>query len=215
MSKPNWPYLPSHRSLIPAALLLILLPAWSQDLPDGKGKELVAAQCNSCHTLASRVGAGYTPEGWATVMRMMVNQGVNIPADQLPTFTEYLSKSFPEKGKPAAVVVEGPMKVSVQAWTVPTPGSRPHDPLAARRRVALVHRPDGQRARQAGSEDRPVQGISRSRRRTPGRMDSRRTRTATSGTRGTPAGWSAGSIRKRARSPNIRCPIRKPRIRTR
>ena len=58
MSKPHWPYLPSHRSLIPAALSLILLPAWSQDLPDGKGKELVAAQCNSCHTLASRVGAG-------------------------------------------------------------------------------------------------------------------------------------------------------------
>ena len=27
------------------------------------------------------------------------------------------------------------------------------------RRVALVHRPDGQRARQAGPEDRPVQGI--------------------------------------------------------
>ena len=132
MSKPHWPSLPSHRSLIPAALLVILPPAGSQDLPDGKGKELVAAQCNSCHTLASRVGAGYTPEGWATVMRMMVNQGVNIPADQLPIFTEYLSKSFPEKGKPAAVVVEGPMKVSVQAWTVPTPGSRPHDPLAAR-----------------------------------------------------------------------------------
>ena len=52
------------------------LPAWSQGLPDGKGKELAAANCNSCHTLLSRVGAGYTPEGWRTVMRMMANHGV-------------------------------------------------------------------------------------------------------------------------------------------
>src|SRR5437763_1070647 len=132
MSKSRLPYLPSHRSLIPAPLSLILLPAWGQDLPEGKGKEIVATQCNSCHTLASRVGAGYTPEGWATVLRMMINQGVNIPADQLPTLTEYLSKNFPEKGKPAAVVIHGPAKVSIKEWKVPTPGSRPHDPLAAR-----------------------------------------------------------------------------------
>src|SRR5437899_2460878 len=107
MPNPHWPHLPLHRFVIPATLSLILLPAWSQDLPDGKGKELVAEQCNSCHTLASRVGAGYTPEGWATVLRMMINQGVNIPADQLPTLTEYLSKNFPEKGKPAGVVIDG------------------------------------------------------------------------------------------------------------
>ena len=43
------------------ALLLMGLPAWSQGLPDGKGKELAEANCNSCHTLLSRVGAGYTP----------------------------------------------------------------------------------------------------------------------------------------------------------
>jgi virginiamycin B lyase len=120
------------RYLIPAALSCALIPAWSQDLPEGKGKEIVTARCNSCHTLASRVGAGYTPEGWATVLRMMMNQGVAIPADQLPTLAEYLSKNFPEKGKPAGVVVEGSTKVSMQTWTVPTPGSRPHDPLAAR-----------------------------------------------------------------------------------
>jgi virginiamycin B lyase len=132
MSKSRLPSLPSHRSLIPAALSLILLPAWSQDLPDGKGKEFVAAQCNTCHPLAARIGAGYTPEGWATVLRMMVNQGAYIPADQLPMLTEYLSKSFPEKGKPAGVVIDGPMKVSIKEWKVPTPGSRPHDPLAAR-----------------------------------------------------------------------------------
>jgi len=67
--------------ILTAALLCSTLPAWSQGLPDGKGKELAAANCESCHTLLSRVGAGYTLEGWRTVMRMMANHGVTMPAD--------------------------------------------------------------------------------------------------------------------------------------
>jgi len=104
----------------------------AQELPEGKGKELVAAHCNSCHPFQARVGAGYTPKGWATVLRMMSNFGVSLPADQVTTITEYLTTNFPEKGKPAGVVIPGPVKVSFAEWSVPTPGSRPHDPLAAR-----------------------------------------------------------------------------------
>jgi virginiamycin B lyase len=115
-----------------AALLCSGLPALSQELPDGPGKQLAAANCNSCHTLLSRVGAGYTPEGWRTVLRMMANQGANVPADQVEPLREYLTKSFPEKGKPAGAVIPGPADVSFKEWQAPTPGSRPHDPLAAR-----------------------------------------------------------------------------------
>jgi len=124
----------SNRScvVLTVALLCGGLPAWSQELPDGKGKELAAANCNSCHTLLSRVGAGYTPTGWRTVMRMMANHGVAVPADQVAPLTEYLAKSFPEKGKPAGSVIPGPARISIKTWQVPTPGSRPHDPLAAR-----------------------------------------------------------------------------------
>src|SRR5262249_40353273 len=91
----------SNRSclVLTAALLCGGLPAWSQELPDGKGKELAAANCNSCHTLLSRVGAGYTPTGWRTVMRMMANHGVAVPADQVAPLTEYPAKSFPGKGQ--------------------------------------------------------------------------------------------------------------------
>src|SRR5881396_2530327 len=125
----------SKESLLPlmaAALLCSALPAWSQELPEGQGKEMVAALCNSCHPFYARLGGGYTAEGWRTVMRMMANHGVNVPADQVATMTEYLTKNFPEKGKPAAVAVPGAAKVSMKAWPAPTPGSRPHDPLAAR-----------------------------------------------------------------------------------
>jgi len=103
-----------------------------QQLPDGPGKELAEANCNSCHTLLSRVGSGYTENGWKTVLRMMVNQGAELPADQIEPLREYLTRSFPEKGKPDGVVISGPAEVSFQNWQVPTPGSRPHDPLATK-----------------------------------------------------------------------------------
>jgi virginiamycin B lyase len=117
--------------VLTAALLCIGFPAWSQELPDGPGKELAAANCNACHSLLGRIGAGYTPEGWHTVMRMMVNQGAVLQPDQIAPLEAYLIKSFPEKPKPAGVVIPGPTEVSFKAWQAPTPGSRPHDPLAA------------------------------------------------------------------------------------
>jgi virginiamycin B lyase len=114
-----------------SAFLALTVPAVSQELPQGKGKEVVAATCNACHPLMARVGSGYTVEGWKTVLRMMTNQGANIPADQTDAITQYLIKTFPETGKPAGVTVQGPVKVAFKSWQAPTPGSRPHDPLAA------------------------------------------------------------------------------------
>jgi virginiamycin B lyase len=114
-----------------ASALSIALPAWSQDAAD-PGKAIVDATCNSCHPLSARIGSGYTPEEWDTVLRMMTNQGAPIRAEQLPAIKSYLVKTYPVKGRPDAVIVPGPVKVSMKAWQVATPGSRPHDPLAAR-----------------------------------------------------------------------------------
>jgi virginiamycin B lyase len=122
----------SRLSLMAALLLCSTLPASGQELPEGKGKDVVAASCNSCHPFHARLGSGYTAKGWVTVMQMMANLGVNVPPDQVATVTEYLTKNFPEKTKPAGVVIPGPVKVSIQEWQVPKPGSRPHDPLATR-----------------------------------------------------------------------------------
>src|SRR5262245_44793207 len=102
----------SRISSIVIALLLITVPAPAQELPAGEGRDLGLAHCNSCHP-ATRVGAGYTPEGWRTVMQMMLNHGVVIPQEHLATMTAYLSKTFPEKGKPAGAVVPGPVTVSI------------------------------------------------------------------------------------------------------
>lgn len=111
--------------------LLGALPAFGQQftLPEGPGKQIVENACAGCHP-ASRLGAGYSPDGWRSVVHMMQNMEAPVPPEQWPMITEYLIKSFPEKPKPAAAIIEGPVQASLKEWPVPTPGSRPHDPWA-------------------------------------------------------------------------------------
>jgi virginiamycin B lyase len=118
-----------------AVTLLCISPAVAQqdraDFPDGPGKSQVLAICGGCHELG-RLKAGYTPEGWQTVVRMMRNFGAPVPPDQAATIADYLTKSFPEKPRPAAALIPGPVEIGIKEWPVAMPGSRPHDPLAAR-----------------------------------------------------------------------------------
>jgi virginiamycin B lyase len=117
-----------------AAALCAITPAMAQqagpNFPDGPGKSEVLGICGGCHDL-NRLTAGYTPEGWQTVIRMMQNFGAPIPPDQAAIITDYVIKSFPEKPRPAAVLISGPVAATIKEWPVATPGSRPHDPLAA------------------------------------------------------------------------------------
>ncbi len=122
-------------ALIAATLFCTTAPAYAQqaqaDFPDGPGKQTFVNLCGGCHDI-NRVRLGYTPEGWRTVMRMMLNFDVPVPKDEVDTVTQYLIKNFPERPRPAAVVVPGPVEAAIKLWQVPTPGSRPHDPLATR-----------------------------------------------------------------------------------
>jgi len=116
--------------MLTATLLCVASAVKAQDFPDGPGKATFVALCGGCHDI-NRARGGYTPEGWHTVMRMMLNFDVPVPKDQVEVLTDYLIKSFPERERPAAKVIEGPAQAEIRLWPVPTPGSRPHDPLAA------------------------------------------------------------------------------------
>jgi len=105
------------------AALLLGGGAWGQqNLPPGPGRDIVAAKCYACHAFEARVGNGYTAEGWNTVMRMMSNHGAPLTPDEIAQITPYLVKNFPEKDKAPAVIVPGPLQVSMQVFKVPTPG---------------------------------------------------------------------------------------------
>ena len=117
--------------MMAAAFLCSAVPAWSQsELPEGDGKVAVQAFCIQCHELGQVTRAGYSREGWRNNLNMMVNAGSRLPENQIPVVVEYLARNFPERPKPDAVVIPGNVKVSIKEWVVPTPGSRPHDPLA-------------------------------------------------------------------------------------
>jgi virginiamycin B lyase len=115
------------------SLILAVVPLRGQGrgrgpvtLPDGPGKALVQMNCTRCHALNLIVNDGYSRQEWPTVFNTMVD----LPKDEADLLADYLAANFPEKPKPKAVIVPGPVRVSFQEWPLPTKGSRPHDPLA-------------------------------------------------------------------------------------
>ena len=124
-----------RRSALVVALLCVPPTASAQQaqppFPDGPGKDTFVAVCGGCHDI-NRARAGYTPDGWRMVMQMMVNFDGAGPTEKIPELTEYLIKSFPERPRPAAKIVEGPVQVTIKQFPVLMIGSRPHDPLATR-----------------------------------------------------------------------------------
>ena len=128
--------------VLASAVLCTALPALAQQkpvkLPDGPGKEAVETYCSGCHGLARVANSGYPQAYWHTAMRMMLNFGVPIPPDQVIPMTDYLAKNFPERPRPDASIIPGPVKVTIREWEVPIPGSRPHDPLATRAGPGMI-----------------------------------------------------------------------------
>jgi virginiamycin B lyase len=125
-------------SLVAAIGFGAVLPGHAQEgqqqyvLPEGNGKETVQMLCTGCHDLRRVVNSNYSQEEWHNVVNMMNAAGAAMTPAQMAIVSNYLIASFPQKqAKPAAAVVPGDARVSFKEWTVPTPGSRPHDPLAA------------------------------------------------------------------------------------
>jgi virginiamycin B lyase len=119
-------------ALIVGAAALWSSAARSQSaLPDGPGKTIVQTTCARCHSLSQVTRSGYDRAGWQNVVTMMRNAGAPLTADQSTVVVDYLAAHFPPKEEPTAVAIPGAVQVAFKEWKVPTPGSRPHDPLAA------------------------------------------------------------------------------------
>jgi virginiamycin B lyase len=120
-----------HSSLMTIVFFCSVVSVWSQsELPEGNGKRAVQTYCVQCHDLSTVTRAGYSEQDWRNNLDMMINVGATLPREQFAEVTQYLAKNFPEKPRPAAVIIPGSAKVTIKEWIVPTSGSRPHDPLA-------------------------------------------------------------------------------------
>src|SRR5678815_3133588 len=113
------------------SLLLPLGSARAQDaLPEGTGKKAVQSYCVQCHDLSTVTRSGYNAEGWRNNLHMMINVGSSLPQGEVEPLVDYLAKNFPARSRPGAKLIPGNVKITISEWQVPTPGSRPHDPLA-------------------------------------------------------------------------------------
>jgi virginiamycin B lyase len=128
------------KNVFPVAAAVLALPCLlvaqgrgklpDKPLPDGNGKATIEQACAGCHPLNMITNTGHTGEEWQLLLERMISVGAPVPPDQVSTVQEYLTKNFPEGNVPRAVIIPGDVKISFKEWTVPTRGSRPHDPLS-------------------------------------------------------------------------------------
>jgi competence protein ComEA len=88
------------KHMIRAALLTAFLAAsvllvQAQDLPAGKGKDLVENTCGSCHGLDVVVAQKATKDGWSSIVDYMVSRGASGTPAEIQTIVDYLAKNFP------------------------------------------------------------------------------------------------------------------------
>jgi competence protein ComEA len=73
-------------------LLCSLLTA--QDLPEGKGKDVVEQVCGACHGVDLVSSRRATKEGWGYIVDDMVSRGASATNEQIQTINVYLAKNL-------------------------------------------------------------------------------------------------------------------------
>jgi competence protein ComEA len=68
--------------------------AQAQDLPEGKGKDLVDQVCGACHGTDLVSSRRATKQGWSYIVDDMVSRGASATNEQIAQINEYLTKYF-------------------------------------------------------------------------------------------------------------------------
>ena len=71
--------------------------ASAQDLPEGKGKDLLQKICAECHGIDIIVSQTATKDGWASIVDSMVARGAGGTKEELDTIVDYLAKNYAPK----------------------------------------------------------------------------------------------------------------------
>ena len=71
-----------------------LPPAQPVALPDGPGKDLVAARCALCHDLERVVAVKRGKQAWPVIVADMEDRGAPVTADDAKAIADYLSANF-------------------------------------------------------------------------------------------------------------------------
>jgi competence ComEA-like helix-hairpin-helix protein len=74
--------------------VLISSAGVASDLPEGKGKDVVADTCSECHSVRRIEAQRLDEEGWKNILREMTENGASIEQDDRATIVEYLTRYF-------------------------------------------------------------------------------------------------------------------------
>jgi DNA uptake protein ComE-like DNA-binding protein len=93
---------------------------FTEYLPPGEGKALVAAQCSSCHELKGTVQLRHSKQEWEAVVLDMVARGAPLTIEEADAIIGYLSTVFDTSAPP---VVE--VNTAARADLIKLPGVTP------------------------------------------------------------------------------------------
>jgi competence protein ComEA len=66
----------------------------AQDLPEGKGKDVLESVCGACHGTDLVAARRATKEGWSYIVDDMVSRGASATNEQITTIVDYLAKNL-------------------------------------------------------------------------------------------------------------------------
>jgi aldose sugar dehydrogenase len=106
-------------SVVAACSLLPVRSHAQVPLPDGPGKSTVQAVCSQCHGLDAVTSSGRSRNEWQTIVREMVEQGAQIPPDQIAVIVDYLARHFREGMPSASAPAANTCTWGGGSWTCP------------------------------------------------------------------------------------------------
>jgi hypothetical protein len=80
----------------------VLTPA--EDLPDGRGRQILLASCTSCHDLreVTKFRGYYTRAQWRDIVVTMVEYGAPVAKPDLDVLTDYLTEHLGRRATAAS-----------------------------------------------------------------------------------------------------------------
>ncbi len=79
-----------------ASSVLFALTAQADDLPDGKGKEIIMRACVGCHKAEELAVYRFTRDEYRTIVARMGDRGAQATRAELDVIADYLFEHFPK-----------------------------------------------------------------------------------------------------------------------
>jgi competence protein ComEA len=80
--------------IVPVLIFSIVPMVYAQDLPEGKGKDVLESVCGACHGTDLVASRRATKEGWSYIVDDMVSRGASATNEQIATIIDYLGKNL-------------------------------------------------------------------------------------------------------------------------